>query len=116
MSTVARGCPRRSGRSRPDCGPRAAQAVIGTKFAEGVATEVAESLRSGMARLYRAVKARLQGDAEGRVVLERLEGSPTARLVSWSWPRFDDRPLGVRVRVGTCEAVPRMISSRIRPS
>jgi hypothetical protein len=31
-------------------------------------------------------------------------------------PKFDDRPLGVRVRVGTCEAVPRMISSRIRPS
>jgi hypothetical protein len=29
-------------------------------------------------------------------------------------PKFDDRPLGAR-RVGTCEAVPRMISSRIRP-
>jgi len=30
-------------------------------------------------------------------------------------PKFDDRPLGAR-RVGTCEAAPGMISSRIRPS
>ena len=49
-----------------------AATMIGTKLAEGVATEVAteltQSLRSGSARLYRAVKARLQGGAEGRVV------------------------------------------------
>jgi hypothetical protein len=31
-------------------------------------------------------------------------------------PKFDDRPPGMRVRVGTCEAVARMVSSRIRRS
>jgi len=31
-------------------------------------------------------------------------------------PKFDDLPSGVCARVGTREAVPRMISSRIRPS
>jgi hypothetical protein len=64
-----------------------AATMIGTKLAEGVATEVAteltQTLRSGLARLYRAVKARLQGGAEGRMVLERLKGKPdsSARIL-----------------------------------
>jgi hypothetical protein len=64
-----------------------AATMIGTKLAEGVATEVAteltQNLRGGLARLYRAVKARLRGGAEGRVVLERLEGKPdsSARIL-----------------------------------
>jgi hypothetical protein len=60
-----------------------AATMIGTKLAEGVATELTQSLRSGLARLYRGVKARLQGGAEGSLVLERLEGKPdsSARIL-----------------------------------
>ena len=57
----------------------------------------------------------------GRLLFEEIpseaHGTPVHEVGANLYrPKFDDRPLGVRVRVGTCEAVPRMISSRIRPS